>query len=333
MTTQSDLFRGDFDGNGTGDLFLFTDKGDNAIWLMNQNQRLGTGANLPSNGPTWHAKAFADFAGGDPFSADILWQNDNGALALWQINRTTIQHATNLPNPGQSWHAVQANDFDNNGAADILLQNDNGALAIWAFHAGPNGPELLPGGAGQFNIDQNPGPSWHAVATGDTNSDHTAGIVFQNDSGALALWESTGVDGGVIRASDPHFNIQVNLPNPGAGWHARFMGDFNGDNRADLLLQNDNGAVAIWTFGGSQGTTVVGAFNVAGTQNNGAAWHVVAVQDQNGDGRADIVWQHDNGASAVWENFVASGANAVFATQLDINPNPNAGGHLDWPIV
>ena len=346
MTTQVDRFRGHFDQEvGPGDLFLFTDKGDYSIWLMNptatQDQRIGTGTSLPTLGPTWHEKAIAEFDSQLAGLSDILFQNDNGALALWQINDNTDNPGNvaltavnfNLPNPGPGWSAVQANDFDGDSAADILFQNTNGQLAIWTF-ATVNG---VPTRTGGLDVDQNPGASWHVATTGDVNNlDGEAGIVFQNTiNGALAIWERRAD----VTATTSHFNDQANLPNPGPNWQALFLGDFNGDARADLLLQNSaTGAVAIWTLGaGQQNLGVFGAYDIAGTAANGPAWHVVAVQDQTGDDRPDIIFQNSNtGAGAVWSGFTpaADGSGtATFAQQFDVAPNPNPTGHLDWHIV
>src|SRR5262245_6117961 len=105
MTTATDFARGNFNGDfkqvaantfgSLGDLLLFDNFGDKAIWLENGNGgRLGTGFNLPFTGPTWHIVAAAEFDSGSkvlsaPFSSnptfasDLLWQNDNGALAIW----------------------------------------------------------------------------------------------------------------------------------------------------------------------------------------------------------------------------------------------------------
>ena len=33
---------------------------------------------------------------------------------------------------------------------------------------------------------------------------------------------------------------------------------------------------------------------------SGTAWKIVAVADINGDARADLIWQHDQGWLAVW---------------------------------
>ena len=70
--------------------------------------------------------------------------------------------------------------------------------------------------------------------------------------------------------------------------------DFNGDGKADILWQNDNGQPAIWTMDGTNITSAVGL------ANPGPSWHVKAAADFNGDGKADILWQNDNGQPAIW---------------------------------
>jgi hypothetical protein len=53
-----------------GDLFLFDNFGNKAIWLENgAGGRLATsptGFNLPFTGPTWHIAAIADFDNSNP---------------------------------------------------------------------------------------------------------------------------------------------------------------------------------------------------------------------------------------------------------------------------
>jgi hypothetical protein len=328
MTTFTDFWRENFnsDGASLGDLFWFTDSGFNAVWLMNGagSPLAGGQQELPFTGPTWHEVAAADFNNAGPAFSDILWQNDNGLVALWQMSGTTILSQQNLTNPGSGWHAKFANDFDGNTAADILFQHDLGFLAIYTFDNGAGPPNIT----GQFNITQNPGPTWHAVATGATDPANPgkAGIVFQNDNGLIAIW------------TDPVFNVanhtvsftnQANLQNVDATWHVKGMGSFNGSASESILFQNDNGLLAIWEMGGPGGTTITSQFNIA--QNPGASWHVVGVRDMNSDGKADIVFQNDNGATAIWAGF--SDATHAFAVQQNISPNPNSSGHLDWHLV
>src|SRR5262245_8995794 len=370
MTTLTDVGRGNFNGDAVsaGDLFLFDNFGNKAIWLENgAGGRLATspvGFNLPFTGPTWHIAAIADFDGGTPvkispglggigpnFASDLLWVNDDGRLALWQSNGSNVnsfpgnENQRDLGNPGAGWHVASTNDFDTNGAADILFQNADGRLAIWEFQSfNGTGQGNVLGGApvfkpgGMLNVDQNPGATWHVVATGDIGDgiDFNAGIVFQNDNGAIAAWEHPAVVGGQI-----HFNVQSNLPNPGAGWHVVGMGNltevFNLPGQ-DLVLQHDNGNISIWQLRiqGNQGErnnaggTDPTGFNLG---NPGAGWHVVGVRDMNADGRADLLLQNDGGAIAVWSNIQFTGSINGTHGGFDITPNPNPSGHLDWHVV
>jgi serralysin len=83
------------------------------------------------------------------------------------------------------------------------------------------------------------------------------------------------------------------IGNPGASWHIKATGDFNGDGFADILWQNDDGSVAIWEM---DGTSMIGGAIVA---NPGASWHAVGTGDFNHDGHADILWQSSDGSVAV----------------------------------
>jgi hypothetical protein len=71
--------------------------------------------------------------------------------------------------------------------------------------------------------------------------------------------------------------------------------DFNDDGTSDILLRNDNGAVALWELKGGQ--------VVAGTSLERASpdWHIAATGDFNGDAMSDILWRDDNGAVGIWE--------------------------------
>ena len=331
MSTFTDRHRSDFNFDGTGDILWRDHAGDNVLWLMIPPGALpATQASLPFVSPDWHVKATADFDGsGSPsvVSADILWQNDNGALVLWQMNGTSVTASTALAlNPGPAWHVVGDNDFNGDFADDILFRNDNGALAIWTIHGAATGTIT-----GTFASTVNPGTDWHVVGTGDTNidgtvSDSKAGIVWQHDSGALVLWEDP-----VFAAGTFTFSTVAALPTVGAGWHAKGMADFNGDGRADIVLQHDSGSVVVWEMGGASGTTVT-AVNLVNL-NPGPTWHVAGLRDMSNDGHAGILFQNDNGVAATWEDYHSLGGGlATFDRVLAIDPNPNPNGHV-WDLL
>ena len=237
----------------------------------------------------------ADFDGDG--KSDLLWQNDNGQPAIWQMSGLGVMASAALPNPGPSWLIVGSGDFNGDGRAEVLFQNDDGTLAVWQL----NGTAYL-GGATLANA----GPSWHVRGTGDFNGDGRSEILFQNDSGSVAIWQTDGTSylGGST------------LANPGQTWHVKGTGDFNGDGKSEILFQNENGAVAIWQ---TDGVSYQGG---AMLPNPGASWHIVGTGDFNADGKSDILFQNDNGTVAIWE---INGTNIVASAALS---NPGASWHV-----
>ena len=85
-------------------------------------------------------------------------------------------------------------------------------------------------------------------------------------------------------------------------------GDFNGDGKSDLLEQNTNGALLIYTM---NGLAVTGATSVV---NPGSTWHAVGVADFNGDSQPDILLQTDSGTVIDFQmNGTTDAANYVLA--------------------
>ena len=81
----------------------------------------------------------------------------------------------------------------------------------------------------------NPGPTWHAVATGDLAGTGKSDILFQNDSGEIFIWVMDG----------PNIISSGSLGNLGPTLHLVATGDFTGSGLADLLFQDSNGEVDI----------------------------------------------------------------------------------------
>ena len=96
------------------------------------------------------------------------------------------------------------------------------------------------------------------------------------------------------------------------------VGDFNGDNRDDILWRNDNGSVTDWlgrTDGRFDGNTDDANIKV------GADWQVAGVGDFNGDGRDDVLWRNDNGALAEWLGQPNGGFAGNAAANYSVDPS------------
>jgi|GEM_PF-717161 len=230
--TWHTIATGTFFGGGQADILWQNDDGLPAIWQMNgtsiqSGAVITIGVKQADPGPSWHAIGAGDFNGDG--KSDILWQNNDGLAAIWEMNGTSIDSFAVLPNPGPTWHAIGVGDFNGDGDADILWQNSDGAPAIWEM----NGMSII--GAA---VLPNPGTSWHAIGTSDFNGDLDADILWQNSDGVPAIWEMNGTS--ILTAAV--------LPNPGSTWHPKDDGPITsgaGSPQAALHLSSPDTANAV----------------------------------------------------------------------------------------
>ena len=263
-----------------------------------------------------------------PVSANqLVFQDNDGSVATWQMDGTTVSSFTYRPSPGDGWYLRGTGSFYTGDAADYVWHNENGQVAIWQmqgttvvsgsvldnlvttdwhmkatadfYHTGhsailwqnDNGSVALwnmnGSTATSYDVLSSPGSDWHVRGAANFYGDGNTDILWQNDSGQIAIWD---MDGGSVAK----WGVVDN--NPGAAWQIKGTGDFYGNGHSDILLQNTNGQIAIWDM---NGTTISQMGTV--DSNPGSSWHVAGTADVNGDGKADITFKNDDGSVAVWE--------------------------------
>ena len=235
---------------------------------------------------------------GDRMS-DILWRNTNGTLAGWIMNGGTITSGSVVTSggapitPDPTWSVAGISDFNGDGNADVLWRNTNGTLADWTM----NGSVVTSNNVvGLSGVPVTPGPSWSVAGVGDFDGDSRSDILWRNSDGTLATWFMNGAN--IQSSASP--NLGGMAIKPDASWSVAGIGDFNGDNRRDILWRNTSGETSIWLMNGasitSGGDTTFGGSAV----RPDASWSVAGIGDFNHDGNSDILWRNTSGTLNEW---------------------------------
>ena len=235
----------------------------------------------------WVVKGTGDFNGDG--KSDILLQNGaDGRCFTWEMDGLTVKASgiVGWTPPTNAWQAVGTGDFDGDGKSDILLQNAaDGICFTWEM----DGLNVKASGVVGWTPPTN---RWHAMGTGDFNGDGKSDILLQNgDDGMCFVWEMDGLN---VKASGV-----VGWTPPSNAWKVAGTGDFNGDGKSDILLQNGaDGMCFVWEMDGLN----VKASGAVGWTPPTNAWKVAGTGDFDGDGKSDILLQNGaDGMCFVWE--------------------------------
>lgn len=251
---------------------LFAKAFDGNVWSGNVSVDATTLQRAPS-----------DFTGDG--NSDILFHNNSGAVAMWQMDGFKTLANVGAGTQATSWHAQDAFDFNGDGKADILWHNTNGQVQLWQMNGAQAAQKLDLGSMAT---------SWHIAGVDDFTGDGKAEVLWHNTgNGQVQMWNMDGAN-----------HTTTNVGTIAAGWTVQDTADFNGDGKADLLLRNGSN-VSMWQMDGAK----------VGPQSNytmGDAFHFAGTGDFNADGKADILWHNDaTGQLVLWE---MNGANILSNT-------------------
>jgi len=179
-------------------------------------------------------------------------------------------------------------DINADGRADIVWQHQTeGWLATWYMDTWTVvGTTLL-------GINRVADVNWKVVGSGDLNGDGNVDLVWQHQTeGWLAVWYLAGAQ--VISSQFLSTNRVADL-----NWKVKGVADLDGDGKADLIWQHQTeGWLGAWFMNGAQ---VVEMRLLSTERAADPHWKIVGAGDTNGDGKADLIWQHETeGWVAAW---------------------------------
>jgi peptidyl-Asp metalloendopeptidase len=218
--------------------------------------------------------------------SDVYWRNAaTGENGLWRMSEVAVLGAWNVyREPDQTWVVVGSGDFNGDRRSDVLWRSSNTGHVYVQFM---NGPTILPESRFAPIVDD---LNWRIVGLADFDGDAITDIYWRNiATGLTYVWAMNG--------AEPKSMQPAHLE-PDQSWKVAGTGDFNGDGFADVLWRHSTSGqnyvhmmsgAAILPSSGSLPTVVE------------AEWKVAAVDDFNGDGRADIYWRNSaTGECYLW---------------------------------
>jgi hypothetical protein len=235
---------------------------------------------------------------GDGLS-DLLLEYSSGTLADWTMNASAITSGNTVTYQNatlyKQFSVAGLGDLNGDGKADILISDTNGTFYDWNVN-GPVVTSLNELTSQNQPVDLGPSSPRTVAGLGDFNGDGMADILLQNTNGTFGDWT---MDGSTIEPAG-NLTYQGNTVDLSADWSVAGIGDFNGDNKSDVLLRNTNGTLGEWFMSGSTIDSAQGISFDGAPVTLPSSWSIVGVGDFNGDGMADILLRNTNGSLGEW---------------------------------
>lgn len=200
-------------------------------------------------------------------------------------------------------------DFNQDQKPDLLFQHANGTLAVWYMDG------TVYSSAALVDPSQPDSSDWRARAVADLNGDGHPDIILQRLDGAIKVWLMHGRTRVGLAALSPYSGTDEH-------WSIAGAGDFNGDEKADLVFQHSNGDLAVWYLN----NFVAEGFWLVPSNSGDPRLRLKSVVDRNRDGQPDLLFQNQtDGTLVIW---FMNGINRTSAPTV----NPASPGPA-WEVV
>jgi len=218
-------------------------------------------------------------------TSDIVVRNSaNGVWRLYPLNGRTVNQSGvgSLPvATDRNWQTMGINDFNGDNNADVLLRNINtGAWRLYELSS----RTLLTNNVDVSGITTD--LNWQFVGAEDFTGDGFADIILRNQ--VSGRWLLYPMNGRTVLNNANFGSIGIT---PDLNWQAVATDDFNGDDRADILLRHQ--VTGRWLMIPLNGRFPLRNANFGGVGiTPDMNWTVAGTGDFNGDGNSDLMLRH-----------------------------------------
>lgn len=220
---------------------------------------------------------------------DLVWHDINkGSVLVAHLNAQGTQaRYTTIVNSMADWRVVAVGDLNIDGLMDILWQNVSGgktSLVVWYLNQN--------GSRSSNKTLASIAEQWRCVGLADYSNDGVLDLVWQNvETYGIVAWKLNinGVSQGNLTLGNGqdgqlYANWQWNLSSKA------MPSDENADGNADVLWQNQDGALVSWRYDGAWNRLESVTLSTAAR----ATGKLVALADMDNDGINDLVWSREN---------------------------------------
>jgi hypothetical protein len=275
---------------------------------------------------------------------DFLWWNrGTGEISTWLLSGPTVTGTLSLDgrcgqgdNCSNEWVPLGTDGnkiwwFDQFGTGEVAWWTaDNtghvtyGPALSWTCP--PPSCSYYWSPAGIVHLSGQEGVLWH-----NTSTDQTGIWLLAADGVTVTAAPILSTRCGATEGCTSVFNTLPSTSIPTT--FPRLTADFDGDGNSDILWWNEQtGTLTVWLLNDTNGTvTVKSKQTLSWTVRGGAGWTTVGAADVDGDGHADLLWQHyPDGEMSNW--LLDGNGNAIGNPTLSWTCDANC-GNAGWSPV